>query len=344
MSQDTLRMGLADLLSDEAGTLFILAAYPHPSNDCGWSSWDYDGAALNSSDGHHPWNHEFWRDQVTCEPEEVDQEWSDVELEYDNAWVLVRKEGKWSKEDLPYPCDLLRLVPGRGVCAIGDEGVLVRRDGSWVADEELEAYADVVGAGEGALAVVNHDGYGRILDGELSWKKTRLEKFDNLCATAHSSVYLAGKGLFALRDGELHEILAPSKKPGWVRVSRSPDRDGSALAVATTKAKGWVLSADGEQEESVTIPKGFHVNLSVARFQGKNYLACGQEMSRGAGGKYEMVSLPTPSVVDEQYSWSQAGYLAVRVCDETLWALGKHHIAYTRDGEHWELLDFSDAS
>jgi len=338
MSQDTLKMGLADLLAGAEGTLFVLAAYPHPSNDWGWSGWACDGASLDSSDWREPWDHEFWRDQVTCEPEEVDQEWIDVELEYDNAWVLVRKDGAWCREELPHPCDRLRRLPGLGVCAIGGDGAFVRgEEGTWRAIEELAGYADVVSLGDRLIAA-NHQGYAQLQGAKRSWEKTHLEKLDNLCATPHG-VYLAGKGLISLRDGERRDLLAPSKKPGWVRVSKSPDRDGSALAVATS-GQAWVLTAEGQREESVTIPNGFHVNLSVARFRGQNYVACGQGMTRGERGVYEAVSLPTPSVVDEQYSWSQCGSLALRVSADILWALGKHHIAYTHDGERWDLLDF----
>lgn len=337
MSQDTVRMGLADLVVDEAGTLFVLAAYPHPSDDWGGSSSPDD--PLECPDWHIPWDIEFWKSEVSCEPEEAGKAWKDVELAYENTRVLIRNDGKWSIEALPYPCDVLRHVPGFGICAIGDDGVVVRgSNGSWQESEELSPFVDVVSTGTSLIAA-NYQGYGKILEEDASWHTTDLENYDNLCAAPHG-VFLAGKGLSLLRNGECCELMPGSKNGGWVRVSKSPDGDGSALAVAT-EGRAWVLSAEGVREESVTLPEGFHVNLTVARFRSHNYLATGQSMVRGEGGVYTVVDLPAPSVVDEQYSWSQAGYMAVRVSGDILWALGKHHIAYSRDGEQWELLDFT---
>ncbi|MBV1862446.1 MAG: hypothetical protein KUG77_28755 [Nannocystaceae bacterium] len=338
MTQDTLRMGLADLLVDEGGTLFVLAAYPHPSDDWGGGHGTPE-EPVECPDWRDPWDTEFWKDEVTCEPEEAGKEWKDVELAYDNLWVLVRSHGEWTKEALPYPCNLLRDVPGFGICAIGDEGVVVRTNGgSWTESEQLSPFVDIVSTGTSLLGA-NNEGYGRILENGPTWQKTHVEKFDNLCRTP-SGIYLAGNGLSHLRNGSTREIMPASEKPGWVRVSKSPDEDGSAFAAATS-GRGWVLDEEGAREEDVTLPEGFHVNLTVARFRGRNYAATGQSMTRGKDGVYNTVDLPLPSVVDEQYSWSQCGYLSVRVSGDILWVLGKHHITYSRDGEQWERLDFA---
>lgn len=340
----TVRMELCDTLA-LGDDLFVLAGYPHPSNDWGWSSWAFDGPSLDDSDWQQPWDDEFWRGQVTLEPEEVDLTWDDVELEYDHARVLVRQGGSWHKEALPFPCERLRELPGLGLCALGGYGVCLREDDEggavWRTLEDL--YADDLVIGEdGRMLVAQQD--------EVRWARLEAKalgetvalgasKADlSACATPHG-VYLAGERLFRFGRSSLERLAEMEARERFV-LCTNPDLDGTAIAIATNNTLWWI-GADGLRSHALTRPAGFNNTLSVACFRGVAYVAAGGTMVRADGDQAIPLSPALPSAsIAQRHTWSRCGGLALRVSGGKLWATCAHHLCFTEDGEHWELVPF----
>ncbi len=95
----------------------------------------------------------------------------------------------------------------------------------------------------------------------------------------------------------------------------------------------WKVCAPGEVPNSMT-------DLSVARYRGVNYEACGEDVLRLTKTSSKPVVVPAPSMVDLFHTWSkEVGSVSLRVVGERLWAVGAHHLAYTDDGKTWQLFE-----
>ncbi len=109
---------------------------------------------------------------------------------------------------------------------------------------------------------------------------------------------------------------------------------GSNDDVYKRDAGQWKVCAPDDVPNSM-------IDLSVARYRGVNYEACGEDVLRLAKNFSKPVAIPAPSIADLFHTWSkEVGSVSLRVVGERLWAVGAHHLAYTNDGRRWQLLNF----
>jgi len=321
------------------GDLFCLAGYPHPTNDWGWTTWQEQGEDLDDSDWNNPWNDTFWRRLVSLNPEQVNRTWDDVELEYDHCRILVQTPRGWSKESLPFTCDRIRVLRGLGVCALGGDGICVRRKNGWKGLECEDWFADVVSGLDGRLIAINSNvGFGFLTtaDGDTRWQQVGHDCVgaETACATPHG-VYAAGKGLYQLKGDSVITIAESSNN---IRLSVTSDLDGTALAISADGTT-WELNAKGAQQTQV--PSRFYGANSPARFRGVNYGVCGKRIMRQQrNGTIELLASPIPFGDDKQSSWPRQGKASLRVSGGRLWAAYAHHLASTKDGVVWDSFRF----
>lgn len=329
----SVRMELRDALAVRHD-LFVLAGYPHPTNDWGWHPYFN---RIDDSDWNQPWDDRFWRGMVELDPAEVGQGWDGVELEVAHDRVLVRSGGRWSREILPAAASRLRLLPGVGVCAVGGGGLCVRRGPDrWQHLGAELPLADAVADGD-RLIGVGRDGAGvlSIKGRSLRFDGIGGDELESACASP-LGVVAGGAELWVIDGDSAARVPTRAKKNGRrFVVAAEPGADGSAIAVASDGAL-WRLSAAGWESRAVKIPKGFLITLDAALHGGDAYVACGDGALRGASP----IALPA-AVADTPHTvWPRCGAVALRATGGALYACCDHQLARTTDGRRWELVAF----
>jgi hypothetical protein len=332
----TVCMELSDVARDDGGSLVVLAGYPHPTNDWGWSSWDFDGPYLDDSDWNRPWDRQVYLSQITVEPEEVGQTVDDVEWEADHARVLVETARGWQKRALPFPCHRFRRLPGLGLCAVGACGLAVLRGERWEAIELVPggrpvpcALIDAVADGDRIIGV-NRDGGGgvgeiEIAGGALRWRRLSSSQLAGL----HAAWSCGGRVLAVGYPGVIE--VAGRRVERLVRGQRRGFRTlaGDAECAYAGSASGDIVALPPGGRPR-TFGLRFSRAPSMAVLGDRIYASAGRDVRAiSRDGRADNVVVPMPG----------PGSISLRRLGGELFAVCSHHLA-RGDGASWSLVPF----
>ena len=198
-------MDLTDLHVDSAGEIYLLAGYPHPDADYGYTPWDE--SYVGSENWNQPWTDDSWIEQIhddeLCERAREGQTYSEV----DYTHVLHFDGGQWMLENLPLPGEtFFDLGDDFGLAITSDHGGLIlRQDETWVSwqfEERMPAVLDLALIDGQVMGRTSNGRAGRIQKNgtSLSWED---QQFMGKPAVKSDLVLGPGERLWQLESNAL---------------------------------------------------------------------------------------------------------------------------------------------